>query len=97
MVEKYSGAAPDKYSFRCRAVGMLRILRYLATVRRAMSMPCSLSFSTISSSFSGLFLSSFSMIALSFSFTASQDMSSPSALVVPPEKKRRRGKTPLGV
>src|SRR6185503_5751120 len=60
-----------QYCLRWRAVAILRILRYLATVRRAKSIPCSLSLITMSSSLSGFFLSSVSMIALSFSFTAS--------------------------
>lgn len=45
-------------SRRCRAVGMLRILRYFATVRLASVSPCSLSLATMSSSFSGACLSS---------------------------------------
>ncbi len=60
-------------------------------------MPWALSLSTISSSLSGFCPSSSSMIVLSFSFTASQLISSPAVLVVPPEKKRRSGNTPRGV
>jgi hypothetical protein len=77
---------------------MLRILRYLATVRRARSIPWTFSLSTISSSLRGfllvfavddgleLFLDGVPAHVLAFG-----------VLVVPPEKNLRRGKTPRGV
>ena len=71
--------SPFVQSRRPRELGMFIALRYLVTVRRATVMPCFASSSTISSSDSGLVLSSLSTISCSLIRTLSQATSSPSA------------------
>src|SRR5579883_3124648 len=73
------------------------ISRYLATVRRAMSMPCSLSSSTSFWSLWGCLGSSLAMISLILVFTASEAMSSPSVLLIDELKKNFSSKIPCGV
>jgi hypothetical protein len=76
---------------------MFSTFRYFATVRRARSIPCSFHLLHDLIVVQRILAILGSMMVLSFSLTASQLMSSPSALVVPPRKTCRSGNTPRGV
>ena len=76
---------------------MFNSVRYFATVRRAMTIPLSLSIFTTSWSDNGLPVSSFLKMSAIMSFTLVLDTPSPLAVCSPAVKKKRISKMPCGV